>query len=133
MFARADKLRWVQATGAGVDSSLFPELVESDVIFTSAKGTVGEHLAEHAMALLLGLTRGIATAIRKPSWDQRMPIRDAAWELVGLTMGIVGLGGTGREVAKRAHGFGMRIVAVDPEEVEVPHNVEACWKHGPVL
>lgn len=128
MLTRADSLKWVQVTGAGVDSRLFPELVESDVILTSAKGTVGEHLADHAMALLLALTRGIATAIRKPSWDQRMPIRNAVWDLGGLTMGIVGLGGTGRELAKRAQGFGMRIVAVDPEVQELPHDVEACWK-----
>ena len=89
---------------------------------------MGVHLAEHAMALLLGLTRGIATAVRKPGWDQRMAIRNAAWDLLGLNMGIVGLGGTGRDLAERAHGFGMRIVAVDPEDVEVPDNVEACWK-----
>ena len=43
-------------------------------------------------------------------------------------MGIVGLGGTGRDLADRAQGFGMRIVAVDTEDVEVPDNVEACWK-----
>ena len=128
MFSRADELRWVQVTGAGVDSRLFREFVDSDVVFTSAKGIVGVHLAEHAMALLLGLTRGIATAVRKPSWDQRAPIREAAWELVGLTMGIVGLGGTGRDLADRANGFGMRIVAVDPEDVDVPSCVEACWK-----
>ena len=42
-------------------------------------------------------------------------------------MGIVGLGGTGRELAKRASAFGMRIVAVDLEEVEVPEAVEVCW------
>ena len=128
MFTRANTLRWVQATGAGVDARLFPGLVESDVLLTSAKGTVGVHLAEHAMALLLGLTRGIATAVRNPSWAQRMPIRNATWELADRTMGIVGLGGTGRDLADRAHGFGMRIVAVDPEDVEVPDHVEACWK-----
>ncbi len=128
MFARGTNLRWVQVASAGVDSMLFHEFVSSDVILTSAKGTVGVHLAEHSMALLLGLTRGIATAIRKPSWDQRMPIRNVAWELVGATMGIIGLGGTGRDLADRAHGFGMRIVAVDPEQVEVPESVDACWK-----
>ena len=128
MFARASTLRWVQVIGAGVDTRLFPEFSESDVLFTSAKGTVGVHLAEHAMALLLGLTRGIATAIRNPSWNQRMPIRNATWELAGLTMGIVGLGGTGRDLADRADGFGMRIIAVDPEDVEVPDNVEACGR-----
>ena len=127
MFRRAERLRWVQTWGAGVDGMLFPEFVESEVVLTSAKGTVGVHLAEHAMALLLGLTRGIAWAVRKPDWDQRMPIRKASWELIDRTMGIVGLGGTGRDLAVRAHGFGMRVLAVDPEQVEAPACVEACW------
>ena len=130
MFARRQKLEWMQSWGAGVDGLLYPELVESDVVLCSAKGWVGVHLAEHAMALLLGLTRGIHTAVRNPSWEQRWPIRAASWELVEQTMGIVGLGGTGREVAKRASAFGMRIIAVDPEEVAVPEEVEACWGMG---
>ena len=88
---------------------------------------MGVHLADHGMALLLALTRGIHTAIRNPGWDPRWSIRDASWELVDRTMGIVGLGGTGRELARRAAAFGMRVVAVDPEEVEVPPEVEACW------
>ena len=128
MFARAGRLRWVQTGGAGVDGALYPEFVESDVLLTSAKGTVGVHLAEHAMALLLGLTRGIAHAVRKHGWDQRMPIRDASWELMGRTMGVVGLGGTGLHLAALAHGFGMRVIAVDPEDVDLPAHVESCWK-----
>ena len=127
MFARRKKLKWMQSWGAGVDGLLHPELVESDVVLCSAKGWVGVHLAEHAMALLLGLTRGIHTAVRHPGWDQRWPIRAASWELIDQTMGIVGLGGTGRELAQRARAFGMRIVAVDPEKVAVPEEVEACW------
>ncbi|MCY3713540.1 MAG: D-2-hydroxyacid dehydrogenase [Gemmatimonadetes bacterium] len=127
LFARRRKLAWIQSWGAGVDGLLYPELVESDVVLCSAKGYVGVHLADHAMALLLALTRGIHTAIRNPSWDPRWSIRDASWELVDRTMGIVGLGGTGRELARRAVAFGMRVVAVDPEDVEVPDEVEACW------
>ncbi len=128
LFARRKKLAWIQSWGAGVDGLLYPELVESDVMLCSAKGTVGVHLADHGMALLLALTRGIHTALRNPGWDRvRWPIRDASWELVDRTMGIVGLGGTGRELARRAGAFGMRVVAVDPEEVEVPPEVEACW------
>lgn len=127
LFAKQRKLAWIQSWGAGVDGLLYPELVESDVVLCSAKGFVGVHLADHAMALLLALTRGIHTAIRNPGWDPRWPIRDASWELVDRTMGIVGLGGTGRELARRAVAFGMRVVAVDPEEVEVPPEVEACW------
>ena len=127
LFARRRKLAWIQSWGAGVDGLLYPELVESDVVLCSSKGFVGVHLADHGMALLLALTRGIHTAIRNPGWDPRWPIRDASWELVDRTMGIVGLGGTGRELARRAAAFGMRVVAVDPEAVEVPPEVEACW------
>ncbi len=130
LLARADRLRWVQTGGAGADGTLFPEFVASDVLLTSAKGTVGVHLAEHAMALLLGLTRGIAHAVRKHGWDQRMPIRDASWELMGRTLGVVGLGGTGLHMAALASGFGMRVIAVDPEDVDLPDHVESCWKMG---
>ena len=128
MFKRAERLKWVQTWGAGVDGMMYAEFVHSEVILTSAKGTVGVHLSEHAMALLLGLTRGIARAIRTADWNERMPIRHASWELIDKTIGIVGLGGTGCDVAIRAHAFGMKIIAVDPEDVEVPGCVEACWK-----
>lgn len=127
MFEAAAKLRWVQSTGAGVDGLLDPAFVASDVVLTSAKGTVGIHLADHAMALLLGLTRGIWWALRRPNWDQRFPIRQVSGELDGRILGIVGLGGTGRDLAARAAGFGMRIVAVDPEPVQRPPEVKACW------
>ena len=129
-FSRREKLKWIQSWGAGVDGLLHGELVESDVVLCSAKGTVGVHLAEHAMALLLGLTRGLHTALRTPTWDLRFPIRAVQWELIDRTMGIVGLGGTGRDLAQRAAAFGMRIVAVDPEAVEV------CWgldRYGDLL
>lgn len=128
MFKRAERLKWVQTWGAGVDGMMYAEFAHSEVILTSAKGTVGVHLSEHAMALLLGLTRGIARAIRTTDWNERMPIRHASWELIDKTMGIVGLGGTGCDVAIRAHAFGMKVIAVDPEDVDVPDCVETCWK-----
>ena len=127
-FTRAENVRWMHFWGAGVDRILFPALVESDVVLTSAKGHVGVHLAEHAMALLLALTRGIAHSVRACDWEEKWPIRNASWELTGRTMGLIGLGGTGRELAKRAAAFGMRVVAVDPESVPVPESVEACWR-----
>ena len=128
MFLRGARLKWVQVTSAGVDDMMYSDFVESDVVMTSAKGIVGVHLADHAMALLLALTRGIAWAIRHPSWDQREATRDMSWELLGRTMGVVGLGGTGREVAARAIGFGMRVIAVDPMDVDLPDGVEYCRK-----
>src|SRR4030095_16081231 len=101
---------------------------ESDVPRASEKGVVGIHLAEHAFALLLCLTRGLHTAIRQPDYSLREPIRLLQLELYDLTLGIVGFGGTGREVAQRALGFGLRVLAVDIEAVARMPGVEAIWK-----
>jgi phosphoglycerate dehydrogenase-like enzyme len=128
LYRNATKLRWIQYPSAGVDSALTPEFVASDVILTSSKGEVGVHLAEHAMALLLALTRGIGHAVRALNWSVKMGIRNRSWELPGRVIGIVGLGGTGRELAARAAAFGMKVIAVDPETVDVPSCVESCWR-----
>jgi phosphoglycerate dehydrogenase-like enzyme len=128
LFRRAEQLRWVQALSSGTDEHLFPEFAASDVYLTSEKGIVGTHLAEQGFALLLAFTRNVAWAVREKSWKSRMPMRRFAWELTGLTMGIVGLGGTGVEMARRAEAFGMRNIAVDPEDVKRPDFVEEVWK-----
>jgi phosphoglycerate dehydrogenase-like enzyme len=128
VYARNRRLRFYHALGAGVDSILSPELVESDVVLASEKGAVGVHLAEHAFALVLGLTRGLHTALRDPDYRLREPIRIEQRELFEQTMGIMGFGGTGREVARRALGFRMRVLAVDIEDVTPEPGVEAIWK-----
>ncbi len=122
------RLRYYHSIGAGVDAILSPELVRSDVILASEKGGVGIHLAEHALALLLTLTRGLHTAIRQPDYALRESIRLEQRELYEATMGIVGFGGTGRDVARRALAFGMRVLAVDIEDVPPEPGVEAIWK-----
>ena len=128
LFEKAKQLKWVQVWAAGVDGILFTEFVESDVILTSAKGYVGTHLADQAWALILGLIRGIGRSVRERTWDNKMSIRHEAWELGDRTLGIVGLGGTGIEVARRAQGFEMHVIAVDPESVEAPSFVHDVWK-----
>src|SRR6266508_1558916 len=125
IFALQRRLRYYHSIGAGVDAILSPELVESDVILASEKGEVGIHLAEHAFALLLGLTRGVHTALRTPDYSLREPIRREQRELFEQTMGVVGFGGTGRAVARRAVAFGMRVLGVDIERVEPEPGVEA--------
>jgi phosphoglycerate dehydrogenase-like enzyme len=129
VFAAATRLTYYHSIGAGVDAILTPELVRSDVVLASEKGGVGIHLAEHAFALLLTLTRGVHTALRTMDYRLREPIRRQQWELEGQTLGIVGFGGTGREVARRALGFGMRVLAVDIEDVPPLAGVE-LWKAG---
>ncbi len=128
LFLKAERLKWVQVPSAGVDSLLFGEFVESDVILTSMKGYVGVHLADHALALLLALARGIHTALRNPRWEMRGSIRANSLELKGKLMGVIGLGGTGMEVARRAAGFDMEAIALEPEDVERPDFVKDIWK-----
>jgi phosphoglycerate dehydrogenase-like enzyme len=127
VFLGARRLRYYHSIGAGVDAILTPELVASDVVLASEKGEVGIHLAEHAFALLLGLTRGLHTAVRTPDFSLREPIRKEQWELYEQTLGIVGFGGTGRAVAERALGFGMKVLAVDIEDVPGMAGV-TLWK-----
>ncbi len=128
IFEKCNRLRWVQTFGAGVDSVLFDEFVNSEIVLTSAKGTVGTHLADHAWALLLGLLRGIGRSVREKTWSNALSIRSETWELGGRTLGIVGLGGTGLEVAKRANGFGMTSIAIEPEEIGTTDFVQEIWK-----
>ena len=80
---------------------MFPELQSSDLVLTGEKGLVGPHLADHAFGLLLSLTRQLkrAYAAAPGSWPLRPVLRKVMYELEGYTLGIVGLGGTGRAVA----------------------------------
>ena len=130
LFEAAKNLKWVHTIAAGVDRMLFDEFVKSPIIFSSAKGTVGTHLAEHAWALLLGLLRRIGMAVRERTWEIRETAWRDTWELGGRTLGIIGLGGTGVEVARRAVGFDMTTIAIDPEDVPRPDFVREVWKPG---
>ncbi len=120
LFAEMKRLRWVHAVASGVDGYLFPEFRSSTVLLTGEKGLVGEHLADHAFGLLLSLTRQISAAQRlgPRAWSHRPELRARELELSGLTMGIIGFGGTGRALARRAAAFGMRCRAIDCEAVD---------------
>lgn len=115
LFAETPNLRWVHATASGVDMFMFEEFINSNVVLTGEKGLVGGHLADTGMGLLLALTRQIHTAVKlgPDAWANRVAMRAKEIELEGMTMGILGFGGTGRAMAKRAVAFGMNTIAVD--------------------
>lgn len=115
LFAEAEKLKWVHATASGVDMFMFDEFINSDVVLTGEKGLVGGHLADTGFGLLLALTRQIHSAIRlgPEAWANRVEMRSKEIELEGMTMGILGFGGTGRAMARRAVAFGMQTIAID--------------------
>lgn len=125
LFASATKLRWVQSITSGVDAFMYPEFINSPVQLTSEKGLVGEHLADHGFGLLLMLTRQLAAArdLGPEAWQHRPALRAQEVELTGATMLLIGLGGTGRAMARRAFAFGMQVVAVDRDEVPAMEGV----------
>jgi D-2-hydroxyacid dehydrogenase (NADP+) len=119
LFAAAPKVKWVQSISSGVDSFMYPEFINNPVVLTSEKGLVGEHLADHGFGLLLMLTRQLASArdLGPAAWHHRPALRAQELELTGATMVIIGLGGTGRAMARRALAFGMNVVALDRDAV----------------
>jgi phosphoglycerate dehydrogenase-like enzyme len=125
LFAVTRKLKWVQSISSGVDSFMYPEFINNPVILTSEKGLVGEHLADHGMGLLLMLTRQLAAArdLGADSWNHRPTLRAQEIELTGATMGIIGFGGTGRAMARRACAFGMKVRAIDKDPVPIGEGV----------
>src|SRR5919108_2439608 len=109
----APRLRWIQVGSAGVERYLFSELVESDVTLTNAKVIYGSHLADHLMAFILAFNRNLPHLFRcqqREVWESRANLR--AMEMAGETLLVVGLGGTGLALARRAAAFDMRVVAV---------------------
>jgi phosphoglycerate dehydrogenase-like enzyme/glyoxylase-like metal-dependent hydrolase (beta-lactamase superfamily II) len=115
--AGGKRLRWIQSGHAGVEKELSAELAKSDIVFTNAARIHGPNSADQAFALLLTLTRPIL----RDGMLLAAPGRDAAREeLHGKTMLVVGLGGIGNQVARRAWSFGMRVMALDPKEMERP-------------
>ena len=129
LFKAAPKLRWVHAIASGMDAFLYPAMRDSKVVLTGEKGLVGGHLADTGFGLLLALTRQIATAIKMgpEGWNHREQMRRVELELEGMTMGVVGFGGTGRAFAKRAVAFGMRVIAVDVTPMPGSDGVREVW------
>lgn len=130
LFLKAKKLRWIQSPSSGVDQYLtIPELVNSDVILTSARGTHGACLAESIMGMILSFTRGIRESIlaqQHHRWIAK-EIRNNLIELTGSVMGIIGFGVVGQALAKRASAFDMKIIALDMYVKEKPDYVDELW------
>lgn len=128
---RAGKnLKWVQIGSAGVEGVVsLPGLVESPIVLTNMQRAYGPEIADQAIGYLLAFTRGLDVFIRsqkEQTWGR--PPELVLDELEGKTMQIIGLGGIGSEIARRAYGFGMRVVATDPKVVKRPPYVAVLEK-----
>jgi phosphoglycerate dehydrogenase-like enzyme len=113
----AKKLKWIHSTAAGVAQLMYPELRASGIVVTNPSGVFSPPMAEHTMGLLLALARNFPDSTRhqdRSHWGQQ-----DIWnkpqhltELSGQVLLIVGFGSIGRELAKRASAFDMRVWGV---------------------
>ncbi|HMC88505.1 MAG TPA: NAD(P)-dependent oxidoreductase [Gemmataceae bacterium] len=114
-------LRWIQVSHVGVDKNLSPELIGSNIVLTNTQRLSGPNVADQAFALLLALTRGVRElvpeAVNGGGWHKPAATLQ---ELNGKSMLVVGLGGIGTQVSRRASAFGMRVMAIDPKDMERP-------------
>ena len=145
MLSRADRLRWVQAFTVSLEHYMFPELAAHPCVLTNMRGLFSDVIADQVMGYVICFARNLHTYIRRQVEHRYEPIGGEAARVnnavgpgtVGAmdratiylpeaTMGIVGMGSIGCEVARRALGFGMTVRGVDrfPDRVQPPQGVE---------
>jgi phosphoglycerate dehydrogenase-like enzyme len=128
--ARGTKIRWVQLLNAGADScATIPAVAERGILVTNLQRIQGPHMAEHAIALMLALARSLPVyAAEQHAGEFTRGFRELRAErpveIEGKTLLVVGLGGIGTEVAKRAHGLGMHVIATRNSSRTGPDYVE---------
>lgn len=115
------KLRWVQTLSAGVEQVLHKSgsdaLAQSAIVLTNNQIVQGPEIADHAMALLLTLTRFLPTFMQRQAEGRWMPRPYELFELNTKNALVVGMGGIGLQIAIRAWAHGMNVVGVDPEDI----------------
>lgn len=128
-YLAAPRLRWVHCAHAGLTRSAMPEVFEKGLIVTGSAGRSAEALAQHVFFFALALTfdaYGLHDEQSRHSWraladyDQRMSL----W---GKTIGIIGLGHTGIQVAHLGRAFGMRVLAYRRQDTPTPEPVERLY------
>ncbi len=130
-FAHARKLRYLHATTAAVHQLLFPEMVASEVRITNSAEIHGAVVAEHAIAVIFALAKSIPAAVRHQldsNWGQQHIWNETPpREITGATLGIIGLGKIGNELARLAKNLGIRVVALREHPERGAGNAEVVY------
>jgi phosphoglycerate dehydrogenase-like enzyme len=131
VFKAAPRLRWVQVSSAGVERYLFPAFLESDVTLTSSAGVFNVPIAETILAMMFAFARGL-NVYRDHQREKVWRHAPSMGELHGKTLGIVGLGEIGLELARMVRSLDMRVIGIKrsvpdalPEGVEWVREMDA--------
>ena len=146
LLAAANQLRWVQSMTASPEHYVFPELIEHPCQLTNMRGLFSDIIADHVFGYILCFARNLHHYIRNQAERRWEPVGGeserhvfasgpgtvnnidrAHIHLSDQTLGVIGMGSIGAEVAKRGLAFGMRVLAVDPVEKQPPEGVKAVW------
>jgi D-3-phosphoglycerate dehydrogenase len=119
------RLQWIQSSAAGLDHCLVPGVIESPIVVSSASGLFAPQVAEQTLALLFGLVRSLPVFMA--AMGRREFIRRPTDDLRNKTVGIVGLGGNGRCIARVLAPLCQRIIATDYYPVQKPACVAELW------
>ena len=114
LIEKAERLKVIGRAGVGIDNVDLDAASRRGIVVANAPESTIVSAAEHTLGLLLGLSRSIPqahAALKEGRWDRS---RFAGHELAGKTLGLVGFGRIGRQVARLARGFDMRVLAFDP-------------------
>jgi D-2-hydroxyacid dehydrogenase (NADP+) len=128
---RAKNLKWLHIGYAGVDMILYPEIVNSDIIVTCSKGIHQFHMTEFLFGMILTLTRKIDKILENQKlkkWDKQ--IARSFESLYGKTMGILGLGNIGRQIARVSKSFGMHVIGMKRTKTEVENVDEVVTREN---
>src|SRR5689334_11895219 len=114
--AQAPKLKWVHTSAVAVETLCLPELFARGIAVSNTRGVQAVPIAEHVMAVTLALAKRLPFAIdnqRAARWAQNEFVGERLpWLLKGKTLGLIGIGTIGSEIAKRAQSFDMRVIAL---------------------
>ncbi|MDD9937183.1 MAG: D-2-hydroxyacid dehydrogenase [Myxococcales bacterium] len=127
---RLTGLRWMQQTGAGADWLMrVPEFRDSDIVLTNASGVHAIPIAEHVLALMFALSRRLHFFVKAQSrgkWDRRGRLG----ELDGATLGVIGVGAIGEQLAEKARGLNMRVLGLRRDAARASPHVDRMFGPG---
>ncbi len=122
----AKQVRWVAATSAGVETLPISDLAERGIVLTNFSGIAAPNIAEHVLGMMFAFARGLRDLFHRQDQHDWRDEGDAlhTFELGGQTVAIIGMGEIGDQLARRAHGIGMRVLGVQRHPEKAPRYVE---------